>query len=42
MWSVAAIEQCHVGDQIKVSYVKVKQSTNGLELHTTSFTKIGV
>ncbi|CAI5677345.1 unnamed protein product [Oreochromis niloticus] len=40
LWREAAIHQLHVGDHIKVSHVKVKQSAFGLELHTTVFTKI--
>ncbi|XP_025756559.1 uncharacterized protein LOC109195863 isoform X1 [Oreochromis niloticus] len=40
LWREAAVHELHVGDHIKVSHVKVKQSTFGFELHTTAFTNI--
>ncbi|KAL3992481.1 antigen [Sarotherodon galilaeus] len=40
LWREAAVHELHVGDHIKVSHVKVTQSTFGFKLHTTVFTKV--
>ncbi|KAL4006398.1 sorting nexin-1/2 [Sarotherodon galilaeus] len=40
LWREASIHDVHVGDQIKVSHVKVNHSAYGVQLQTTSYTKI--
>ncbi|XP_076737715.1 uncharacterized protein LOC143416172 [Maylandia zebra] len=40
LWREASIYNVHVGDQIKVSHVKVNHSAYGVQLQTTSYTKI--
>ncbi|XP_039469061.1 uncharacterized protein LOC120440487 [Oreochromis aureus] len=40
LWREASIVDVHVGDQIKISHVKVHRSAYGVQLQSTSYTKI--